>query len=248
MRKAAIALTITLLVSLCGATTLVVFYDPVNGAIIATDSSIASGDARQYQASRLTKFSAGCKIDRCGKYWVASAVLDVTRREDIAGICTTVGSADDIDAATKAIERAGVQLAARFVNDLVSRNQPPKVNQHMFSLAVAGYNGAPILRYREVRYTGQNGTANFKATKKVACPGDKDCRELRVITGLFSAIEAKGRNGHKPTTRDPVRLAEELVQIEIAAHKKDSMVMPPVSVLQLKDGTPQWPQRGLCGK
>jgi hypothetical protein len=230
-------------------TTLVVFYDPANGVILGTDSSIAITDPGQFQTGTITGSGTECKIDSCGRYRTASAGLDVTGGKDVALVCQgflkrTYG----IDDVMRSLELRGVNSATVFVADLIQRKQPPKINQHIFSLAIAGYErGNPVLRYREVRFIGfVQGNAIFKPTLKIACPGSSECDELRIVTGLFEAIERAKENGRYPKTQDPRRLAEALVQIEITAHVKDRLVLPPISVVQMKNGAPDWFIKGLC--
>lgn len=245
-----IALVVLLVALALQGTTLVVFYDPKHGAILATDSSISETNAVGFQSGRKMTAASSCKIHACGRYFVASAgIWGSIRGRDTAAICQDQGkNSVSIDEFVRSFEPSLVEVANVFVNDLVIRKQPPKINQHMFSLAVVGFEqGKPVLRYREVRYTGSsNRRANFKVTMKIACPGSPECEDLREVTGLFEAIAPAKQRGRYANITDPLALAESLVQTEIEAHRSTGLVLPPISVLQVNGPTPKWYRGGMC--
>ena len=248
MHKIATSLSLLVFASLVHATTLIVFYDSANGAIIATDSSVTEASAGQFESDNLHGSGTQCKIDRCGKYWMASAGIDVTGNNEITRVCSVISDAQGIDGVLHSVEMRGVEQATRLASDLIRDRNPLKYRQHVFSLVMAGYeSGRPVLRYREVRFMGTRGSqALFKVTRKIACPGSGECKELRIGTGLFDDIETAKNRGKYPKTKNPLQLAKELVEIEIEAHRKDRLVAGPVSVIQIKGSKPTWFKGGLC--
>jgi len=235
MNKLGFALLLLLCASLSRATTLIVFYDSARGAILATDSSVASASAGQFQSSHISGTGTQCKINRCGKYWMASAGLDITGNDEITRKCVWISDAQGIDDVMRVVLQPAAELASRFVSDLVNNKTPPKPQQHIYSLAIVGFErGKPVLRYRELRFVGLKGSqALFKSENKIACPGSPQCKELREGTGLFEDIVVAKSKGKYPKTKDPLQLAEDLVNIEIEAHRGDRLVLPPVTVIQI---------------
>jgi len=236
------------------ATTLVVFYDPINGVILAEDSSIISGhplDIRhKIRRGEAVKATTECKIHTCGKYIVASAGIWGNRSDrDLTLACKDIArKSSNIDDFRVPFELQYVNEANRYANDLINGKEPPKVNEIMFSLAIAGFeNEKAVLRYRVLRYMGVvGGKTQFKITETLTCPGDAECREVRKVTGLFEDIESAQKEGKYPQTPDPFRLAEQLVQIEIKAHHKTHFVLPPISVVQVNGPIAKWFRGGLC--
>ncbi len=250
-----VAVSLLILLPTASGTTLVLFYDPVNGAILATDSSLVDGrDAArvrgQIKSGTPVKAMRGCKIHTCGRYLVASTgVWGRLRGRDLTLVCQTAALTNQsIDAFRQAFEVQYVSFANDYVSWLASRKQAPKINEHMFSLAIAGFeSNRPVLRYRVLRYTGTVGGKNsFDIAETLSCPGDDECREVRKVAGIFDAIERARQQGNYKQPTDPFQFATQLVQIEITANLKTKYVLSPISVVQINGPIPKWFQSGLC--
>jgi hypothetical protein len=249
------AILIGFLLRTANATTLVVFYDPTNGVILATHSSIATGDIAEVRQKvqrgiPIGTASAKCKLYSCGKYLVASTgIWGTLHGQDLTLICqSTARTSRNIDTFREAFELQFVNFANDYVTRLINRKEPPKINERMFTLAIAGFeSGRSVLRYRVLRYTGSTGgTSHFNISENVSCPGSRECTELRYVAGQTAEIEASQKRGDYPKTQNPLQLAEQLVQMEIDAHRKTRFVLPPISVVQINGPAAKWFRGGLC--
>lgn len=233
------------------ATTLVVFHNPSDGVILATDSAVGTVTIGEIKSGRATpkSFRTACKIETCGRYLVAEAGfggrVGKSSKSAIATRCTQIGDRpSNIQEFVSAYRRLAAEEINEYVSALLQNKQGPAVNDVLLSTAIVGYElGSPALRYFDLIFTGVKGRQlNFRFARK-DCPMGTECGDLQIVAGEKDAIFARQQYQN---TADKLLLSEELVRIEIEANRKTRYVLPPVSVVQIKDVNPRWFRLGLC--
>ena len=231
------------------ATTLIVFYNPSDGVILATDSSVGVAKSDEVKSGRAisSSFRTECKIRTCGRYFVPeSGFGGIIGRSNIPLACSDVGSSQDIEILAGDFMRQALEELTNYVSYLVQMKEAPAIDDALVSTVIAGYErGHSVLRYFDLSFAGvEDSKLRFRVTKKIACPGATECGDLKLVAGQKDAILA--RQGRHKNANNLLLLAEELVQTEIDAHRKTRYVLPPISVVQIKNETPRWFRLGLC--
>jgi len=233
------------------ATTLVVFHTPSDGVILATDSAVGSVTIGEIKSGRATpkSFGTACKIEKCGRYLVAEAgfggLVSKSNKSASATRCSEIGDrSSNIQEFVSAYRRLAAEEINQYVSALLQHKQEPAVNDVLLSAAIAGYElGSPALRYFDLIFTGiKDNQLSFRFARK-DCPMGPECNDLHIVAGEKHAILARQQYQN---TADKLLLSEELVRIEIEANRKTRHVLPPVSVVQIKDVKPRWFRPGLC--
>jgi len=228
-------------------TTLFVSYDSVNGATIGIDSAVTTATLTEFQRNHSGTVTAECKIQKCGRYLIASSGYDVTSGNDVALICSDLAKGTyDRETILKALESRAMALAQKHLGELLRQGQEPGYEEELFTIVIAGSeNGKPILTVDKVLYRGRNGNSARLVAGTQRCP-ENTCAPFTDVSGAYRAINISKQNGTYPKETDPLHLAEALINIEIADHSVDKLVMGPISVVQIKNVQPIWFSGGLC--
>lgn len=232
-------------------TTLLMVYTPADGVILGIDSAISGADATEIQGGRISESTLACKIDRCGRYFVAGVGLaSGPKDEKITDICGGIaGSTRTIDEFSKAIEPIMINWSAYLIADMIASRKPPAENLNIMSLAIAGVeNRRPALRYFNIRFGGllPNGKTSLNIDERIACPGINCPSPVQRIAGESGAVAAASNGGYYPKSNGQLDLVEKLLQLEITANLKTRRVRAPTSIVQIKNATPYWYKTGLC--
>jgi len=244
-------LSITAIPVTSQATTLAVFHNPSDGVILATDSAVGMVRGDEIKSGRAipTSVKTECKMETCGRYFVAEAgfggLISKSGKSAIATRCSQLADRPaNIQEFVTGYRRLVADEITQYVSGLVRNKQEPAVNDVLLSTAIAGYEfGSPVLRYFDNIFTGIKGNQlTFRVARK-DCPSGAECGDLQIVAGEKDAILARQQYRN---TADKLLFAEELLQIEIEANRKTRYVLPPVSIVQIKNVKPRWFRRGLC--